>query len=154
MEETATSSADAAEVTAKKRRMSMVMAPVAPRRVDAATGAGSPAATWDAERGLGKLGKAGSVVRTTAASPRVEANPRGTDNQADPLRTVSVELIRITWTTDAPEEEGLVGRLSRGSDRTLEVGLVQEDGRKVSDLQLNHQRPYFVAIQRTRDSRR
>jgi hypothetical protein len=47
---------------------------------------------------------------------------------------VSVEFESLVWISNVPEEESLVGRLSRGGDGTLEVRLVEEDGRKVTHL--------------------
>lgn len=75
-EDTATSSADVAEVTAMNNRTNINMAPLYPMRIDEAAGAGRPAPT-----------SAGVSLTPIAAAarPRVEAKPRGTASQADPL---------------------------------------------------------------------
>lgn len=64
-EETAISSAEAAEVTAKNSRTKRAAAPAFPRRAEAAAAAGRPAETSAAER----TGMSGSFLRATAARP-------------------------------------------------------------------------------------
>lgn len=53
MEETATNSALVAEVTAKKSKINMTIAPVDPSKAEAAAGAGNPAETSAGESKLG-----------------------------------------------------------------------------------------------------
>ena len=76
MDDTAISSADVAEVTARKRRIKRAAAPDFPRRALAAAAAGRPADTSAGERGF----MDGSPRRATAARPRVVANVNGIAN--------------------------------------------------------------------------
>ena len=73
MAETAISSAEVADVTAKNRTMSNAAAPDFPRRAAAAADAGRPAET---SAGV-SLSIAGSLRSATAARPRVVENMNG-----------------------------------------------------------------------------
>ena len=76
MDETAMSSAEVAEVTAKNRTMRTAAAPDFPNKAAAADGAGKPALT-----SLGKRTRMlGSPRRATAARPRVVENMNGIAN--------------------------------------------------------------------------
>lgn len=92
MEETAINSALVALVTAKKSRINMAVAPLLPRSVAAATGAGSPAEICASDKAGSNGTKplvvgtcaddddAGTALRATAANPRVVAIVNGIAN--------------------------------------------------------------------------
>lgn len=84
MDDTAMSSAEAADVTAKKTRMRIATAPDSPRRHTAALGATSPAETSAAAILYGEEGKSGSYWRATPERPRVVARKKGIENQQRP----------------------------------------------------------------------
>lgn len=78
MEETATISAEVAEVTARKSKTKIAPAPPDPRRAAAAAGAGKPAEISAAVKG---------TLRALAARPIVVAKKNGIANQATPPST-------------------------------------------------------------------
>ena len=76
MDETAMSSAEVAEVTAKNKTIRRAAAPDLPNKAAAADGAGRPALTSWGERGR----MLGSSRSATAARPRVVENMNGIAN--------------------------------------------------------------------------
>ena len=76
IDDTAISSADVAEVTAKNNSTSMIAAPEEPNNAAAADGAGRPA---DTSAGV-RTRISGSPIRATAARPRVVAKAKGIAN--------------------------------------------------------------------------
>jgi len=84
MDDTAMSSAEAADVTAKKTRIRIATAPDSPRRHTAALGATSPAETSAVAILFGYVGKSGSSSRAIPARPRVVARKKGIENQQRP----------------------------------------------------------------------
>ena len=125
MDETAMSSADVAEVTAKNKTTRTAAAPDFPNKAAAAEGAGKPALT-----SLGRRTRmAGSSRSATAARPRVVENMNGIAN----LLPTLISKRRCTLASSLPCQTAKeicldTGRRTR-SDGPLPISLILEDGR-------------------------
>ena len=123
MEETAISSAEVAEVTAKNKTIKIAAAPDWPSNAAAADGAGKPALT-----SLGRRTRMlGSSRSATAARPRVVENMNGIANLF-PSHINKWEFIQgSSLPCETTKKIRLDARRRAGSDGPLPISLILED---------------------------